>query len=120
MTIVNRGTAPDRLVGASLDVAPKGEVHEMSMANGVMHMARLPNGLAIAPGATVTLAPGGDHLMFLKPTVQLKEGQTIAGSLVFAKAGKVVVTFAVAGIAAKSAPGTSAPAGHDMPGMKMD
>ena len=119
-TIVNHGAVPDRLVGASLPGAAAGEVHEMSMKDGVMHMARLADGLAIAPGATVTLTPGGDHLMFPKPAAQLKEGQKIAGALLFAKAGKVAVTFAVAGFGAKSAPGRPAAAGHDMPGMKMD
>lgn len=119
-TIVNHGRAPDRLVGASLAVAPKGEVHEMSMKDGVMHMARLADGLPIAPGAKVTLAPGSYHLMFPNPTAQLKEGETIAGSLTFAKAGEVFVTFAVAGFGAKSAPGAPVSAEHDMPGMKLN
>ena len=123
-TIVNHGSVADRLVGASLPMAPKGEVHEMSMSNGIMHMARLPDGLAIAPGATVSLTPGGYHLMFVKPTVQLKVGQSVTGSLMFARAGKVTVTFPVAGLGATSAPGAApAPMGNmnmgDMPGMKM-
>ena len=120
-TIVNHGGAPDRLVGASLAVAPNGQVHEMSMTNGIMHMARLPDGLAIAPGATVTLTPGGYHLMFEKPSAPLKQGQSVAGSLAFAKAGKIAVKFAVAGIGARSAPDTEpAPSMKGMPGMKMD
>ena len=117
-TITNKGTAPDRLVGASLPIASSGEVHQMSMDHGVMHMARLDKGLEIAPGATVTLTPGGYHLMFQKPTVQLKQGESLKGSLTFEKAGAIPVTFAVAGMAAKSAPGTSAPMG-DMQGMEM-
>ena len=116
-TITNKGTAPDRLVGASLPIAPSGEIHEMSMDHGVMHMARLDKGLEIAPGATVTLTPGGYHLMFQKPTVQLKQGESLKGSLTFANAGTIPVTFAVAGMAAKSAPGMSAPKG-DMQGME--
>lgn len=120
-TIVNHGGVPDTLVAASLPMAPDGQIHEMSMANGVMHMGRLPAGLAIPPGATVTLTPGHYHLMFEKPSAQLKAGQTVVGSLTFAKAGKVDVTFAVAGLGATQAPGAK-PAGHDMhdmPGMKM-
>ena len=127
-TIVNHGSVPDRLVGASIAGVPNGEVHEMSMTNGVMHMARLADGLAIAPGATVSLTPGGYHLMFEKPTAQLKQGQSVTGSLSFAKAGKIAVTFAVAGIGARSAPGTGPMKDmsmkdmpmKDMPGMKMD
>ena len=120
-TIVNHGGVPDRLVGASIPMAPDGQIHEMSMTNGVMHMERLADGLAVAPGATVELTPSHDHLMFERPTAPLKTGQTIVGSLTFAKAGKVAVTFAVAGIGASHAPGAgSASHDHGMPGMKMD
>ena len=119
-TIVNHGSTPDRLLGASLPIAPDGEIHEMSMANGVMHMARLADGLAVAPGATVELTPNHYHLMFEKPSAQLKVGQKVVGSLTFAKAGKVDVTFAVSGFGAMQAPGVAPGAGHDMPGMKMD
>ena len=122
VTIRNAGGMPDRLIGASLPMAAKGEVHSMSMDNGVMHMRRLDDGLAIAPGQTITLAPGGDHLMFIKPTAPLKVGDKVTGSLTFARMGTIPVTFAVAGMAARTAPGTpeKAPSGHGgMPGMDM-
>ena len=63
LTIENKGSAPDRLVGGSADIAGKVEVHEMAMNNGVMTMRPLDKGLAIDPGKTVKLAPGGYHLM---------------------------------------------------------
>src|SRR5436305_10777390 len=63
LTIENKGTAPDRLLGGSGDIAAKVEVHEMTMNNGVMNMRPLDKGLAIEPGKTVKLAPGGYHLM---------------------------------------------------------
>src|ERR1700736_1841714 len=50
LTIENNGTAPDRLIGGSGDIAGKVEVHEMSMNNGVMTMRPLDKGLAIEPG----------------------------------------------------------------------
>ena len=104
VTLKNTGRTPDRLIGATLPVAPNGEVHTMSMSGGMMHMRRLDDGLEIKPGETVTLEPGGNHLMFLKPTAQIKEGESVKGTLSFAKAGTVAVTFAVGGMAAKSAP----------------
>ena len=103
-TIVNHGSAPDRLVGASIPMALDGQIHEMSMANGVMHMGRLADGLALPPGATVELTPSHYHLMFEKPSAPLKAGQSVVGSLTFAKAGKVAVSFAVAGFGATHAP----------------
>ena len=115
-TVTNTGSAADRIVGASIPVAAKAEVHTMTVRDGVMHMQRLENGLPAAPGATVTLAPGGNHLMFFKPTDQIKEGQTVKGTIVFEKAGAVPVTFAVGAIGAKSPPGLHAMS--DMPGMK--
>ena len=41
LTIENKGTAPDRLIGGSVDVAARVEVHEMAMNNGVMTMRPL-------------------------------------------------------------------------------
>ena len=38
LTIENKGTAADRLVSVSSPAAGQADVHEMSMANGVMSM----------------------------------------------------------------------------------
>src|SRR5260370_8444917 len=67
LTIENKGSAPDRLIGGSADVADKVQVHEMATSNGVMTMRPLDKGLAIEPGKTVKLAPGGYHLMLQGP-----------------------------------------------------
>jgi periplasmic copper chaperone A len=114
LTIENKGTAPDKLIGASADAAGKVEVHEMTMNNGVMKMRPLDNGLAIEPGKTVKLAPGGFHLMMMDLKSPLKEGDKLPVTLQFEKAGKVAVTLDVEGVGAKG------PAGGDMGGMKMD
>src|SRR4051812_19139668 len=63
LTIENKGSAPDRLIGGSVEIAGKVELHEMATSNGVMKMRPLDKGLAIEPGKTVKLAPGGHHLM---------------------------------------------------------
>src|SRR6185312_11383626 len=65
LTIENRGVQPDRLLSASSGAAAKVEIHQMSMQDGIMTMRPLDDGLAIPPDATVTLAPGGDHFMFI-------------------------------------------------------
>ena len=116
VTITNTGPKPDTLVAASLPNAATGEIHTMSMENGVMHMGRLEHGLVIAPGATVSLKPGSDHLMFMNPTAPLKEGASVSGSLTFEKAGMIPVVFAIGGMAAKTAPGGM---DHDMGVMDM-
>src|SRR5262245_58776021 len=58
MTVTNTGKEPDTLVGGSIPFAGKFEVHEMTMAGGLMKMRRLEPGLTIKPGETVVLKPG--------------------------------------------------------------
>jgi hypothetical protein len=119
MTITNTGTAPDRLVGGSSAVATGFQVHEMSMANGVMKMRELPNGLEIKPGETVVLKPAGYHIMLTGLKGQLKQGNHVDATLKFQKAGEVKVDFAVAGIGAMTGDSGGAGGDHAMPGMKM-
>lgn len=104
LSVTNTGSEPDTLTGGTFDEAGSVEIHSMSMEGGVMKMAPVENGLVVKPGETVTLKPGGLHLMFLGLKEPLKKGDTVKGSLTFAKAGSVPVTFTVEGLAAK-APG---------------
>ena len=115
LTIENKGTAPDRLISGAGDVAGKVEIHEMAMNNGVMTMRPLDKGLAIEPGKTVKLAPGGFHLMLMDLKNPLKQGDKVPLVLVFEKAGKVNLSLDVQGVGAQ-APGG---AGHDHSGKKM-
>src|SRR3979490_3165401 len=101
LTIENKGTAPDRLIGGSADVAGSGQVPEMSMDNGVMKMRPLEKGLAIAPGKTAKLAPGGYHLMMMDLKSPLKQGDKLPITLEFEKAGKVKVSLDVQGVGAQ-------------------
>ena len=81
LTIENKGSTPDRLIGGSADVADKVQVHEMTMKDGVMTMRQLDKGLVIEPGKTVKLAPGGYHLMLLDLKSPLKQGNEFSRSL---------------------------------------
>ncbi|AWN39891.1 DUF1775 domain-containing protein [Methylobacterium durans] len=100
--ITNTGSQPDRLTGASMALAGRGEIHTMSMEGGVMKMAPVVGGLAIKPGETVELKPGGLHLMFLDLTGAPKVGEPVRGTLTFERAGAVPVTFSVAPIGAQA------------------
>lgn len=104
VTITNTGKAADRLVSATSAIADHAEIHEMSMANGVMKMRPLPDGLTIKPGETVALKPGGYHMMFMGLKQPLKQGDTMKVTLVFEKAGKLDVSFIVGGIGASESP----------------
>lgn len=95
MTITNTGSRPDRLVGGSAPFAAKVEIHEMKMQGDIMKMRELTKGLEIPAKGSVTLKPGGYHVMFMKLKEQLMEGEKRTATLVFEKAGKVDLQFAV-------------------------
>jgi periplasmic copper chaperone A len=101
VTITNNGNAPDRLIGATSPAASRVEIHQMAMNNGVMTMRPATDGLVIEPGKTVTLGPGGYHLMFVDPKAQLNQGDKLSATLEFEKAGKVDVTFDVQSVGAQ-------------------
>jgi copper(I)-binding protein len=114
MRITNSGTAPDRIISGSSDVAPTFEVHEMTMENGVAKMRPIKGGLEIKPGETVELKPGSFHVMFVGLKKPLASGEHIKGTLVFEKAGTLNVEFDVREM------GASMPGGKDStPGMQM-
>jgi copper(I)-binding protein len=115
LTIENRGTAPDKLLGGSSPAAAEVEVHEMAMKNDVMTMRPVSGGLSIPPGQTVTFAPGGYHIMMMGLKAPLKQGDRVPMTLQFEKAGIVNVMLDVQGVGALSP--TSSEMDHAMPGM---
>jgi hypothetical protein len=95
LTVTNSGSQPDRLTGGSTPIADRIEVHQMTMDDGIARMRPLPDGVEIAAGASVELAPGGIHLMLIKPNQQLIEGSSFKATLEFARAGTVEIEFVV-------------------------
>jgi copper(I)-binding protein len=114
MKISNSGTAPDRLISGSSDVASKFEVHEMSMENGVAKMRPVNGGLEIKPGQTVELKPGSFHIMFVGLKKPLANGDHIEATLMFERAGTLNVEFDVHEMGA-----STTGAKDSMPGMQM-
>jgi uncharacterized protein YcnI/copper(I)-binding protein len=108
VTIVNNGKDADRLVSASSDIAADTQIHEMKMDGEVMKMRQLTDGVEIPAGGSVTLSPGGLHIMFMKLRDRITEGQDVKVTLTFEKAGSVEIDMPAA------APGADAPASHNM------
>ncbi len=100
LTITNTGSTPDRLVSARSPVANLVQVHEMKMDGSVMRMREVENGLEIPAGKSVTLAPGGYHLMMMGLKAPLKQGTQVPVTLVFEKAGPLDVELNVEGLGA--------------------
>lgn len=102
-TIINSGTQDDRLIGVSSPRATAAMLHGSSNAGGVMAM-RMTGAVRVAPGATVTLAPLGTHIMLTGLTGPLKAGERLPLTLRFARAGErrieaAVVPATAAGVA---------------------
>lgn len=101
LSITNNGKAADRLLSVSTSIADRGEVHTMSMTDGVMKMRRLDEGLEIPAGKTVLLKPGGFHLMLIGLKRHISKGETIDVHLTFEKAGVAKMSLHAAPIGAR-------------------
>lgn len=94
VTIRNTSGQPDRLIGAASPVASTVELHTHLEENGVMRM-RPVEGIEIPPHGTVTLAPGGLHIMLIGTKAPLRQGSAIPVTLRFERAGEVGITLIV-------------------------
>ena len=90
----DRGTQPQR--------SPKFELHEMTMDGNIMPCAeRLTRASSSRPGATVTLKPGGLHLMFIELKAPFTRNTKVPVTLVFEKAGSIDVELLVQAMGAQ-------------------
>jgi copper(I)-binding protein len=76
LRLVNNGSNAVTVVGASSDIAERTQLHESVAHDGVVSMSPLPR-LPVAPGAEVSLEPGGRHLMLMGLTAAPREGATV-------------------------------------------
>lgn len=95
LTITNTGAMPDRLLGGGSPVVRDVQVHEMRIVDGIARMHPVEGGLVIPAGGTVTLAPGGYHIMLIGPKHPLKMGGHVPVTLRFERAGAVKVSLDV-------------------------
>lgn len=102
LRIVNSGTASDRLFRLESPVAVHIEIHR-SMSKGDVMRMEATGPLVIPPGGTVTLNPGGMHVMLMKLKMSLKRGNTFPLVLQFENVGRVELKVPVFG------PGASGP-----------
>jgi copper(I)-binding protein len=107
MVITNKGDAPERVNCVADDASGQCQIHSMTMEGGVMKMRPVEGGLEIKPGESVSLRPGGNHMMFLALKHPLEQGQTVKATLKFDHAGTIDVDYPVLAIGAP-APGASA------------
>jgi periplasmic copper chaperone A len=113
MTITNNGKTPDKVSCVSSDASAACQIHTMTMDNGVMAMRPVDGGLEIKPGETVTLKPGGFHVMLENLKHPLEQGNMVKATFKFDIAGTVDIDYPIAAIGA-AAPGVPAGGGTMM------
>lgn len=112
MTVTNTGDTADALLSIQSDL-PKTMLHESKEVDGVASMTHVEK-LDIAPGATVELAPGGYHIMFMGLNGHsFKIGEKVPLTLVFENAGRMDIELDVQSRDG-TASGTGASSGHAM------
>lgn len=91
LTIHNTFGNDDALVGVASPVATSVEIHEsMAGDSGMMGMQPVDR-IDVKVGSTVTLEPGGYHLMLMGVTDMPAVGGTVDLTLSFERAGDIVV-----------------------------
>lgn len=95
LTIDNGGTQDDRLLSVSSPAAGRVEVHMMEMKDNVMVMRPIDGDLTVPAGGTVTLEPGGLHIMFMQVRTPFREGTVVPATLEFEKAGRIELQLKV-------------------------
>ena len=96
MRIMNHSDESERLTGVQSDIAKKTELHShLEDDNGAMKMVRIDEGIKIGPMKDHSLAPGGEHIMFMGLKEPFETGKIILITLLFEKVGEVVIEIIV-------------------------
>jgi copper(I)-binding protein len=95
-TVQNTSGSADTLISVQTGAGQESDLHTESGTS----MADMPNGIPIPAHSTITLTPGGEHVMIQKLIGALKPGQTVDMNLTFAHAGTIDVVAPVIAILA--------------------
>lgn len=92
VAIQNTGTKEDSIVAVSSDSFSSVELHESRTVDGRSTMRKIDR-LDLPGGRSVTLEPGGYHLMLFGAEAGIAEGDTVEITITFEKAGDVTIPF---------------------------
>lgn len=96
MTILNHGDEADRLLSVSSDAAARVELHtHKEISDGVMQMLHVEEGFVIPSQGAHMLERGGDHVMFMGLNGPWEQGDTLAVTFTFEKAGEMTLEIPV-------------------------
>jgi copper(I)-binding protein len=82
-TVTNNSTADIRLLSVSAEGVGMSSIHQTIVENNVARMEEVQDGLEIAAGQTVELAPGAHHVMLMNLANPLIDGESLILNLAF-------------------------------------
>lgn len=94
MTLKNMSARDDVLVAASSPVATSAELHTHIMEGDIMRMREVPS-VDVPAGGSVSMQPGGLHVMLMGLKQPLRQGEVFSLTLTFANAGPITVEVPV-------------------------
>jgi len=89
--ISNPTDRPIRIIAAMSPAAPALQLHEVVTSDGQSVMQQKAGGFVVPARGSLTLAPGGNHVMFLDLARPLAAGTTVPVTLVTADGGLLTV-----------------------------
>ena len=95
LRIKNSGKEEIKLINVQADFAEISEFHLMKEEYGIMKMTPLQDGILIPAGSTVSLEPGGMHIMFMKLNTSLKLSEEHKIHLTFENIGDISISMIV-------------------------
>jgi copper(I)-binding protein len=116
VTVINHGKSADNLIGVETKVAKRAQLHTHKNDGGIMRMRHIKS-IPVPAEGSVTLKPGGHHIMMMGLTHKLKTDEEFPLTLVFEKGGKVKVQVKIKHAGALSS-SSDHPKGHGEHKMK--
>lgn len=80
-TLTNTGSGEVVVTAANTPDSATTELHEVVDDNGKMVMQPVPGGFSVPAGGTLTLEPGGFHIMLMDVTKPIQAGQDVPFTL---------------------------------------
>ena len=93
-TLKNTGDAPISVLTVQSDAFRQSSIHQTMIEHGVAKMRETPR-IDLAPGATVTMKPGGAHLMLIDPRHAIGKGEKVQMVFLLANGTRVETYFDV-------------------------
>ena len=94
LSIHNPGPGPMKILAIESEAFERVEIHQTVEQDGMIRMERVPE-LDIAADSKVQFAPGGLHLMLIRPVEPIKPGMIIQINLTFDDGGEQTLELEV-------------------------